>query len=71
MIGWIDFFKKFPLNLKTYEILKNNNFKLCIVSPELQGHSDAVCIDLRNYIMKNKILIDAVCTKKLQFWEEC
>tara|TARA_A100001388_G_C28771494_1_gene504169 strand:+ start:406 stop:996 length:591 start_codon:yes stop_codon:yes gene_type:complete len=68
---WIDFFKKFPLNSKTYEILKNNNFKLCIVSPELQGHADSVCINLRNYIIKNKIAIDAVCTKKLKFWEEC
>ena len=68
---WIDFFSKFPLNLDTYEILKKNGFKLCIVSPELQGHPASICRDLKNYIKKNKMKFDAVCTKKLDFWESC
>ena len=68
---WVDFFTKFPLNLQTYNILKNSNFKLCIVSPELQGHDDLTCVKLKNYLIKNKISLDAVCTKKMGFWEEC
>ena len=68
---WIDFFSKFPINPDNYQILKNNKFKLCIVSPELQGHNSSVCNDLKNYIKKNKMVFDAVCTKKLNFWEEC
>lgn len=65
---WIDFFSKFPINYAQYEILKNNKFKLCFVSPELQGYSDEVCIDLKDYIKQNNMQFDAVCTKKLNFW---
>lgn len=68
---WIDFFSKFPINSEIYEILKKNKFKLCIVSPELQGHNSSVCEELKNYIKKNKMVFDAVCTKKLNFWKGC
>ncbi len=68
---WIDYFTKFPVNIETYQILKNNNFKLCFVSPELQGHTDSVCLELKNYIRQNQIKFDAVCTKKLDFWQGC
>ena len=67
---WIDFFTKFPLNSEIYKILKTNNFKLCFVSPELQGHKHSTCLDLKNYIKANKMQLDAVCTKKVKFWEE-
>ena len=68
---WIDFFSKFPLNLEEYFILKKHKFKLCIVSPELQGHEESACKDLKNYIKNNKMEFDAICTKNLNFWEEC
>lgn len=32
---WVDTFTKFPLTKKNYIYLKKNNFKLCLVSPEL------------------------------------
>ena len=67
---WIDFFTKFPVDFETYKILKKNNFKLCIVSPELQGHTDSKCLDLKNFIKSNKMNFDAVCTKKVKFWRE-
>ena len=67
---WIDFFTKFPVNLETYKILKKHNFKLCIVSPELQGHTNSKCLELKNYIQSNRMYFDAVCTKKVKFWEE-
>ena len=67
---WIDFFTKFPLDFETYKILKKHNFKLCIVSPELQGHTNSKCLDLKKYIKSNKMYFDAVCTKKVKFWGE-
>ena len=67
---WIDFFTKFPLDFEIYKILKKHNFKLCFVSPELQGHSHTTCLDLKNYINDNEMYLDAVCTKKVKFWEE-
>ncbi len=67
---WIDFFTKFPIDFEIYKILKKNKFKLCFVSPELQGHPHTTCLDLKNYIKTNKMYFDAVCTKKVKFWEE-
>ena len=67
---WIDFFTKFPVDFETYKILKKHNFKLCIVSPELQGHTNSKCLDLKNYIKSNEMYFDAVCTKNVNFWEE-
>ncbi len=67
---WIDFFTKFPVDLEIYKILKKHNFKLCIVSPELQGHTNSKCLDLKNYLKSNEMCFDAVCTKKIKFWAE-
>ena len=67
---WIDFFTKFPIDLEIYKILKKNKFKLCFVSPELQGHSHSKCLDLKYYIQSNEMFFDAVCTKKINFWGE-
>ncbi len=67
---WIDFFNKFPLNKETFEILKDNQFKLCIVSPELQGFGKEDCHKLKEYIEKNNLMIDAVCTKNLEIWDD-
>ena len=67
---WIDFFTKFPVNFEIYKILKKNNFKLCLVSPELQGHPNSKCLDLKQFIKSNEMYFDAVCTKKVKFWEE-
>ena len=67
---WIDFFTKFPLDFEIYKVLKKHNFKLCIVSPELQGHKNSVCLELKNYIKSNEMNFDAVCTKKVKFWGE-
>ena len=67
---WIDFFTKFPIDIEIYKILKKNNFKLCIVSPELQGHPFSKCLELKNFIKSNKMYFDAVCTKNVKFWGE-
>ena len=67
---WIDFFTKFPVDYEIYKTLKTNNFKLCFVSPELNGHTHLTCLELKNYIKHHKMYFDAVCTKKVNFWEE-
>lgn len=67
---WIDFFTKFPLDFKEYKTLKKNNFKLCIVSPELQGHQHSTCLEFKNLIKDQNMFFDAVCTKKINFWKE-
>lgn len=62
---WIDCFNDLPLNKDNYELL-SKHFKLCIVSPELQGHS----LDrINEFKLKLQGLnIDAVCTKKPELW---
>ena len=67
---WIDYFTKFPVDFEIYKILKKHKFKLCFVSPELQGHNHSKCLDLKNYINSNEMYFDAVCTKKFKFWEK-
>lgn len=62
---WVDCFNDLPLTLDHYNILKDH-FKICIVSPELQGHSTE-----RIYEFKNKLKnmeINAVCSKRLDLW---
>lgn len=67
---WIDFFSRFPLNINDIAALQNHLFKICIVSPELQGHNPEVQIPLlARMFSKHQIKIDAVCTKRPDLWE--
>jgi len=64
---WIDCFTKMPLTPDTYRQLKRH-FKLCAVSPELQGRAVESIADyaaqLADYPMH------AVCTKRPDLWPE-
>ena len=68
---WIDCFTKFPVDKKTYEIIKKSGLKTCLVSPELQkGY-----VDIDEYIgaiKSNKMVFNAVCTKlkNIERWRE-
>lgn len=66
---WIDCFTRFPINLDDFYRLKKSGFKLCIVSPELQGRTnyDHV-LEFKNEIEKQGIKGDAVCTKYVDLW---
>ena len=66
---WVDYFTKFPINKSEFELLKENGFKICIVSPELQGYGKKEVSLLKEFLKKNDIRIDAVCTKKPELWE--
>jgi hypothetical protein len=63
---WVDCFTKYPLTKQTAEELQELGFKLCLVSPELQGRDTDIepyCEDL----LKLGVHPDAVCTKAYNF----
>ena len=67
---WIDMFEEFSFSFKDFTKLKSANFKLCLVSPELQINNKKNIKSIKNTLKERKILIDAVCTKKPESWLE-
>lgn len=67
---WVDCFTKLPLDKNNYKILKEAGFKLCLVSPELQGRAEDIPEHYK-FLSENKLLPDAVCTKiyNMQLWQ--
>ena len=65
---WVDYFTKFPLDKSQYEILKKVGFRVCIVSPELQGFPIEELLTLKKYLQNSNIIADAVCTKYPDLW---
>ena len=67
--AWIDCFTRFPLVYEDAKKLQENGFKLCFVSPELQGRTDrSQIIKFRSEIESSNINGDAVCTKYPDLW---
>ncbi|MFZ6765490.1 hypothetical protein ACO0LM_00290 [Undibacterium sp. Di26W] len=67
---WIDCFSRFPLSQSDAKKLVTAGFKLCIVSPELQGRNAETEIpELRQLLAQLHIQADAVCTKRPDLWE--
>ena len=68
---WIDFFTKFPLDSSEVNELKQLDFKLCMVSPELQGYDPEIEINkLAHLFNSSQIQLDAICTKRPDLWKE-
>lgn len=63
--AWVDCFDRIPPEQNTLSIL-NQNFKTCLVSPELQGGSEQ---ELQKFINLFKKSITGVCTKFPEQWE--
>ncbi|WP_404452351.1 hypothetical protein LG329_18530 [Virgibacillus necropolis] len=61
---WVDCFTKLPLDKEIYAVLKRAGFKLCLVSPELQGRPEDI-ESYKHYLDQNSILLDAICTKSM------
>lgn len=59
---WIDCFTKFPLNNEIFDLIKIEHKKICVVSPELQKQPEKIQ-EYRDYIIKNNIMPDMICTK--------
>ena len=60
---WIDTFTKIPIDRKTAEYMHGMGYKVCLVSPELQGQPEKI-EEYIKVLSRNKIELDAVCTKK-------
>jgi hypothetical protein len=68
---WVDCFTKFPLSDDDAVRLRNAGFKLCLVSPELQGRDAEIEIPALVSLLKERnIESDAVCTKRPDLWEK-
>lgn len=66
---WVDHFNNFELNEQLYRLLKKQNVKICIVSPELINLKNIKKIIVLKKILKvKKYIIDAVCTKRPDLW---
>ena len=66
---WVDCFSKNPLTINKYRKLKEYNFKICVVSPELQGRNSTVeILKMKEDFSKKMIYPDAVCTKLPNLW---
>lgn len=67
---WVDCFTHFPLKESTAKQLKEAHFKLCLVSPELQGRNAELEIpELQKILKAENITPDAVCTKRPDLWQ--
>ena len=66
---WVDTFTKLPLNHEIATKIKKMGYKLCLVSPELQGQPEKISV-YREQIKKEKINFDAICTKayNISYW---
>lgn len=59
---WVDCFTRIPIGREEYDELKKLGYKLCFVSPELEGRDE----DIESYksqFIKQGIEMDAICTK--------
>ncbi|RYF32496.1 MAG: hypothetical protein EOO38_30930 [Cytophagaceae bacterium] len=67
---WVDCFTHFSLKQDEARRLANAGFKLCLVSPELQGRdADVEIPELVSLLTERHIVADAVCTKRPDLWE--
>jgi hypothetical protein len=66
---WVDCFTRFPLDADGARALKAAGFKLCLVSPELQGRpAEHEIPALRALLADLGIAAEAVCTKRPDLW---
>jgi hypothetical protein len=64
---WVDCFTKFPLDKETYNTL-SKHFKLCLVSPELQGHPYSYIDEFSKKLAD--MPFHAICTKRIDLWQK-
>jgi hypothetical protein len=66
---WVDCFTHFPLAGPDARRLQQAGFRLCLVSPELQGRDVSEIAVLAALLAERGIKADAVCTKRADLWE--
>jgi hypothetical protein len=68
---WVDCFTKFPLSYDDARRLQEAGFKLCLVSPELQGRdAETEIAQIAQFLRERNIRAEAVCTKRPDLWEK-
>lgn len=68
---WVDCFTRFPLSHDDARKLQEAGFKLCLVSPELQGRdAETEIAQLVQLLQERDIRAEAVCTKRPDLWEK-
>jgi hypothetical protein len=66
---WVDCFTRFPLSGEEAARLQAAGFRLCLVSPELQGRdAEREIPALQRLLRERGIAADAVCTKRTDLW---
>ena len=53
-----------------YNKFKEIDAKLCLVSPELQGHDIKYIKTFKKILNSNSFKIDAICTKNPELWNK-
>lgn len=68
---WVDCFTRLPITKEIEIELKSLGFKLCLVSPELQGREKDI-LAYKSYLENENIVFDAICTKKhnIDLWSQ-
>lgn len=64
---WVDCFTRLPIDDATYARL-SERFKICIVSPELEGHDLGRIAEFARQLAP--YAIDSVCTKRPDLWKK-
>lgn len=59
---WVDCFTRLPIDNTLFQEFKNMGYKLCLVSPELQGR-DADIEPYKAHLASEGVRFDAICTK--------
>ncbi len=59
---WVDCFSKIPIGKNEYDELKSLGYKLCFVSPELEGRDEDI-EKYREMLESQQMEMDAICTK--------
>ena len=69
---WVDCFNHFPLSSRDAKLLTAAGFRLCLVSPELQGRIAEIEIPLLAKLLHDCLIKPtAICTKRPEIWERC
>lgn len=67
---WVDCFTRLPITPQSYAELKGLGYRLCMVSPELEGRPEDIEA-YRDQLAREGMVMDAVCTKayNVEKWE--
>ncbi len=68
---WVDCFSTLPINYEIFQELKSLDYKICLVSPELQGREKDI-LTYKNQLKEQNIVVDAICTKykNINLWRD-